>query len=366
MPFEMINCPRQYSPWACLMLFVWMASVLTGQTENAGTTGQSIEGSTGLILNPAPATLEVGHLRVGLFAPGKTSNLVGTEVLPYVFCLGFTERISLSSSSMTITPNELNMLQQKSYGAKANLFKVGMGELAFDVMLNEILRVTPDSTETLEKSTSYRLIGQYPMKSTMVYWNIGAKNTVESDTLRSELSPIYGVGMVLPVNEKLFGMFEFQMHNDWEATPQPQFALGIRYFPLHYFQATAAYVRRPGHRSGGSGLYLNLSFSTKSMRSIPRQTSFGSRSRGLFGYPPFTWLNEYLRKLGMSSQKGAKRPEFDEYGYPYPPSLESLEGNNQPNKRERNSSLNSQGDLRNLPMPPSLDELNAEENGEPN
>ena len=195
--------------------FVALLSVLAGQSEPIATTGQAIDGSTGLILNSAPSTLPTGHLRIGLFSSNKMLDVIGTKVLPYVVCLGLSERIAISSSSMALGLDDLGRLQRTSFGLKANLFMIGRTKLAFSAGLREIERVTKDGSVSIEESVDYSILGQSPLGKSTGFFSLGAKNVTFPDTLTKSWSPIVGAGLVLPINQKLFGFSEFQIRNNW-------------------------------------------------------------------------------------------------------------------------------------------------------
>ena len=147
------------------------------------------------------------------------------------------------------------------------------------------------------------------------------------------------------------------MHNDWTDAAQSKYSFGVRYFPLNYFQVTLAYMSDTGTMDSDAGLYLNMSFSTKTMQSIPRNTTFGSRPRGLFGYPPFSWISKMTSGQRKANLTGKKRPKFDEHGYPYPPLLVSFD-----EVLSNSSNHSDNGDYGKLPTPPSLEDLDAAAN----
>ena len=90
----------------CLVVGTVCFSVIYSQSR-AGMSGVSLDGSTGLFLNPSPETLGVGHVRLGTSRSITTLSQNLATTIPLAISLGLTGRTELyySTNSWEIRSN---------------------------------------------------------------------------------------------------------------------------------------------------------------------------------------------------------------------------------------------------------------------
>ena len=105
-------------------------SVLFAQSRTRS--GISLDGSTGLILNPSPETLGVGHLRLGTSRFIATLNQSLTTTMPLAMTLGLTVRAELFYSTSSWSFNSQEKEKNATLGIRIKALNIGNNITSID------------------------------------------------------------------------------------------------------------------------------------------------------------------------------------------------------------------------------------------
>ncbi len=382
-------------------------SVLFAQSRTRS--GISVDGSTGLILNPSPETLGVGHLRLGTSRFIAPLNQSLTTAMPLAITLGLTTRAELFYSTSSWTFNSQEKEKNATLGIRIKALNLGNNITSIDFRWQNIELFSNNQLSLEGQRIISRAITNFSIFNLKTYANIGYISALKSTGFKIDKRFIGGVGIQFPIIQHVQGLIDFQVDERINNNGVIG-AIGIKWFLLKHIQVATWFNTDIKKGDRITGVYLNLFFSSevmsgprrrirtkkglpippplskdflttivvkdKSMENIEKQQQKPKYPLNVYvkNYldkesindlpmvPPINqlelWQDKVLSELNLRKQI---IPKITEEELPYPPPLNTIESSRDQKPRVKkilNVNNIPDSDLISLPKPPPLNSLN--------
>ena len=351
------NTGRSY-----ILVSLYITSGISGWLfGQSTTTGMGLDGSTGLFINPSPENLPTGHMRIGTFNASNVIRGGETNSLPIAFSLGFSKRIEVSGS-LSAWPYSLEGNDQLlSLGAKINIINFEGSGLSIDARSQNWERAIKDTGSVQESVMTSRLIGAFPVRRAVVHANLGyAQREIFPENGIAVEYPA-GIGVVRSFSDKLQTLAEYQTDNISDHTRSSRWIRGVKWYLIDHLQLAAGILGTRQYQRQDRGFFLNLAFSTASLKAFFRVIS----SLDLITLPSLedldrtdTGADSTVNRAALLSVAPEAEPVLDpELAHlPVPPPLDNLESW-RPDKAWFEKYLGVEEVDAELPNPPPFEEI---------
>ena len=248
----------------CLVVGTVCFSVIYSQSR-AGMSGVSLDGSTGLFLNPSPETLGVGHVRLGTSRSITTLSQNLATTIPLAISLGLTGRTELYYSTNSWEINNLEKEKNATLGIRINILNLGNNSTSVDFRWQNIGLFTCNQLSSESQRIISRAITEFSILNLKTYTNIGYISLLESAGLKVDNRFIGGIGILIPIIKQIHGVIDFQVDERLSNGNELIGSMGIKWFLFKHIQVASGFNSTVRGDNRLKGFFLNLSFSSEVM-----------------------------------------------------------------------------------------------------
>ncbi|NHZ86673.1 MAG: hypothetical protein GWP19_12465 [Planctomycetia bacterium] len=282
-------------------------SVLFAQSRTRS--GISLDGSTGLILNPSPETLGVGHLRLGTSRFIAPLNQSLTTTMPLAMTLGLTARAELFYSTSSWSFNSQEKEKNATLGIRIKALNIGNNITSIDFRWQNIELFSNNQLSLEGQRIISRVITNFSIFNLKTYTNIGYISTLESTNSKIDNRFIGGVGIQFPVIQHVQGLVDFQVDERINNNGVIG-AIGIKWFLFKHIQVATWFNTDIKKGDRITGVFLNLFFSSEVMTGPRRRIR---TKKGLPIPPPLS--KDFLTTI-IVTEKSMNNVEKQKPKYP--------------------------------------------------
>jgi len=241
-------------------------------TQNrVNVSGVSLDGSTGLLLNPSTETLSVGHVRLGTSQIISTVNQSFETSTPLSISLGLTGRTELFYSTNSWNINNKEREKSTTLGTRIKALSLGSSQTSLEFRWQNSKLFTENQLSLENQRLISKAISSFSIFNLKSYANIGYITSLKSTDSNYENRFIGGIGVLLPIIKQVNGIIDFQVDEHLSNGNEIVCSIGIKWFLLKHIQLASGINTAINETYGIQGIFLNLSFSSEVMTGARRR-----------------------------------------------------------------------------------------------
>ncbi len=252
-------------------------------------TGVSLDGSTGLFLNPSSETLGVGHVRLGSSHYFSSQYRDLDIKIPFSISLGITSRSELYYSTNTWLINSLEKEENNTLGLRIKVFNLGNSITSIDFRGQYIDLLAGNKLLFEDRRIISRIITNFTLFNLKTYTNIGYIKSLKSNVSNADNRLIGGFGLVFPIVKQVQGIIDFQVNEYESFNKKINGSIALKWFLFNHIQLATGLNTDIRRNLQFVGVFLNLSVSSEIMKGPRRRI----RTQKGFPVPPKLPISNY-------------------------------------------------------------------------